>query len=89
MLDADDAWLPERLVRMLAAGADADVVPDDLYRVEASEEKVTWSYLRLRWRPALVLDRPLCVDAHAFLRHDLGTLQPIVRSAFMRKHTIR
>jgi succinoglycan biosynthesis protein ExoO len=87
LLDADDAWLPNRLERMLAAGQAADVVTDDLYRVEA-EGNTAWSYLRYRWQPSLVLDRPRTIDAHDFLHHDLGVLQPIARRDFLERHAI-
>jgi hypothetical protein len=87
LLDADDAWLPDRLERMLAAGNDADVVTDDLYRVEA-QGNVAWSYLRYRWQPSLVVDSPRTINARDFLHHDLGVLQPIARREFLERHAI-
>jgi len=86
-LDGDDAWLPERLDRLLAASDGADVVADDVYRVEPGRE-LGWSCLRCRWHPPVARGRPFWITARDFIRHDLGILQPIVRREFLQRHRI-
>src|SRR5215203_5885205 len=46
LLDADDAWFPERLEQMLASGDNADVVSDDVYIVRSSLIKLHSTGLR-------------------------------------------
>ena len=89
-LDADDAWLPERLERMLAAGGDADVVSDDVLVVvpsrDGSAEDERWSLLAYR---NLRVRRPRRLTLAEFIRHDLGLLQPLLRRAFLAERDLR
>jgi hypothetical protein len=87
LLDSDDAWLPERLARMLMEVGDADVVADDVLRVE-SGTGTAWSYLRQRWQPAFCAREPTWVTADKFVRHDLGVLKPIISRAFLARHSL-
>lgn len=85
--DGDDAWLPQRLERLLGvAGADrADVLADDVYRV-AQDGQASWSCLRERWYRPLVLLAPTWLTADDLLRHHLGALKPVVRRQFLTQH---
>ena len=87
-LDADDAFLPERLDRLLAAGEDADVVSDDVYRVEA-DGTTAWSTLRRRPLPPLELDAPRWLRAADVFRYHLGILVPAVRRRFLQQQAVR
>jgi glycosyltransferase involved in cell wall biosynthesis len=90
LLDADDAWLPQRLERMLAASGDADVVSDDVLIVAPSRDGRAGNE---RW--SLLAYRNLRVREHRrltlaeFIRHDLGLLKPVLRRAFLEELDLR
>ena len=85
-LDGDDAWLPDRLERMLCSpGADeADAISDDVLRVEADGR--AWRCLHHRWQRPLVLGPPRWLDARDMVSHHLGVLQPLMRRQFLETH---
>lgn len=88
-LDGDDAWMPERLERLLSTpgAASADVVADDVYRVEMNRH-TAWSCLRHRWQAPLTLSGPRWLTAPDLVRHHLGVLQPLIRRGFLERHRI-
>jgi succinoglycan biosynthesis protein ExoO len=90
LLDADDAWLPERLERMLPAGGDADVVSDDVLVVVRSSdgraEDERWSLLAYR---NVRVPRRRRLTLAEFIRQDLGLLQPLLRRAFLAERDLR
>jgi glycosyltransferase involved in cell wall biosynthesis len=90
LLDADDAWLPERVARMLAASDMADMVCDDLLMTRGVNDPQTdvpqWSFLS--WI-SLTIKAPRQVTVVDFVRHDLGLLKPMIRRGFLDRHGIR
>jgi succinoglycan biosynthesis protein ExoO len=89
LLDADDAWFPERLEQMLASGDNADVVSDDVYIVRSSlikpDKPVLWSLLQ---EEGLAVTEPRWLDILDFVRHELSLLQPIIRQSFLTQHRL-
>jgi succinoglycan biosynthesis protein ExoO len=89
LLDADDAWFPERLEQMLASGANADAVSDDVYIVRSSlikpDKPVLWSLLQ---EEGLAVTEPRWLDILDFVRHELSLLQPIIRQSFLTQHRL-
>lgn len=90
LLDADDAWLPERLARMLAASDKADMVCDDLFigggAAATPADAPQWSFLA--W-VNLIMGAPRQVTAVDFVRYDLGLLKPMIRRNVLDRHGIR
>jgi succinoglycan biosynthesis protein ExoO len=89
LLDADDAWFPERLEQMLASGDNADVVSDDVYIVRSSliklRKPVLWSLLQ---EEGLAITEPRWLDILDFVRHEFSLLQPIIRRSFLTQHRL-
>ena len=90
LLDGDDAWLPNRLERMLAHSGHADVVSDDVYVMRGwatkVHEPVFWSFLQLR---GLNLTKPCYLSLLDFVRYDLGALQPMIRYSFLKRYQLK
>jgi glycosyltransferase involved in cell wall biosynthesis len=89
LLDGDDAWLPERLERMLAYSDNADLITDDVYLVHKSftkpAEYVFWSLLQ---EHGLTIKEPRRLSSLDFVRYDLGPVKPIIRRSFVERHQI-
>lgn len=89
LLDADDAWLPERLEQMLATAGNADIVSDDVYFVRSSliglGRPGLWSFLQLH---GFIVTGSRTLSILDFVRYDLGLLQPIIRRSFLRRHRL-
>lgn len=90
LLDADDAWLPGRLERLLAASGDVDVVCDDVLLLRGDDlargevvgvRVLPWLGLRLRQPRLLRLDE--------FVEHDLGYLKPMFRRRALDTRCLR
>lgn len=90
LLDADDAWLPDRLARLLAASGDADLVCDDLLIGQEANATAAngrqWSFLS--WIN-LSIKAPRRVTTVLFVRHDLGLLKPLIRRSFLNRQGVR
>jgi glycosyltransferase involved in cell wall biosynthesis len=88
-LDADDAWLPNRLQALLSTpGAEhADVIADDVLRVDSARAEA-WSCLLHRWQAPLRLTGPTWLTAADMVKHHLGVLQPLVRRDFVNEKGI-
>ncbi len=90
LLDADDAWLPERLEALLAASDGADVVCDDLLLVEASGgDRSAGEYWSLFGWVGLRRRHPHWLTLPVLINYDLGLLKPIMRRAFLNTHSLR
>ncbi len=89
LLDADDAWLPERLERMLTFADGADVISDDVCIISSSfiksNELVSRSLIQ---QQGLSITEPCQLSLLDFAHHDLGLLQPIIRRSFLERHRL-
>jgi succinoglycan biosynthesis protein ExoO len=89
LLDADDAWFPERLEQMLASGDNADVVSDDVYIVRGllikPDKPVLWSLLQ---EEGLAVTEPRWLDILDFVRYEFSLLQPIIRRSYLTQHRL-
>ena len=92
LLDADDRYLPERLARLTALGAerDADMVADDLLLIGDTMPE------NARLLDAQAMPTETWLDATAFIEGNmgdgasrprtLGFLKPILRHSFLQQH---
>ncbi len=87
VLDADDTWVPNRLRRLLDASAERDMVFDNLMGFDLHSGRTTGPIF-----PQLPLDgltlEELLAPAAPGTTYDFGYLQPLMRTAFLRKHKI-
>lgn len=88
LLDADDAWHPERLTKLveLARLKNADIVADNLLFFDDHAERITGTacdvsdeVVRLHLEDVVESERP-------GKRFRFGFLKPIFRTSFLRKH---
>ncbi|MCW6511594.1 glycosyltransferase family 2 protein [Lichenifustis flavocetrariae] len=88
VLDADDAWRPDRLHMLLttAAPSGADAVCDNLIGFDDHHGRETVPLFQSL--PAR-LDLPTAVAAEYQGRYNLGYLKPVVRRAFLDQRKIR
>lgn len=86
LLDADDAWTPERLEQILAVADDADVISDDICIVfRKASESVVWSLIQ---RQGFALAKPRQITLVDFVQYDLGLLKPLIRRSFLNRHRL-
>ncbi len=89
-LDADDAWLPDRLERMLAVSANEDVVSDDELILRSSpHHRGKVKALSLLSSHGLTVVTPRRLNTLEFVRHDLGLLKPLIRRSFLRQQKLK
>lgn len=91
-LDADDAWLPERIGRLLSAAeaSGADVVFDDTMLChDGGDHLIPWKRVHGRrafggsgWRPRLI-------KAEDYIAAPRLLIHPLIRTSFIREHNIR
>ncbi len=86
LLDSDDWWKPNRLVRLLAHADEADFIADNImgYDVGAGIETGP-IYDKIEDRSLHLLDFVLPSAADT---HDFGYLQPLIRRQFLVEHDI-
>lgn len=93
LLDADDAWAPERLSRLCdaALATDADVVFDDIQLCHDTERGL------VPWRPVHgpkafggtdCQHRPRLVAIEDYICSPRLVIQPLIRTSFIRQHNI-
>jgi succinoglycan biosynthesis protein ExoO len=91
-LDADDRWLPQRLERLLAFEANADVVADDIHVVgddaEGNRRNGFESGSMLR-HIGLTISVPRRLGLLEFLKRDPGLVHPLVRRSFLQDHGLK
>ncbi|MCM2396078.1 glycosyltransferase family 2 protein [Rhizobium sp. S95] len=86
LLDSDDWWKPNRLVRLLAHADEADFIADNImgYDVGAGIETGP-IYERIEDRCLHLIDFVLPSAADT---HDFGYLQPLIRRQFLVEHGV-
>jgi len=91
VLDADDAWAPDRIEKMMAAISDeaVDVVADNQLLYDAAADQVTRVAFpvargRRRIRPIDVFQQEIKLGAE----FSYGILKPVIRKAFLQQHRI-
>lgn len=85
VLDADDAWRPQRLEQLLATAQveSCDVVADNYIRFDDSTGQEAGAAFHDR-RPVTVLDPVRFLDSeHPFGKVRFGLLKPMIRKSFM------
>lgn len=84
VLDADDAWLPGRIARLLEHAEGADYIADNILAYDAVAGVRTgpiYDQMGDRWLHLVDLLRPAAPDTH-----DLGYLKPLFRRDFVVRH---
>jgi len=91
VLDADDAWAPDRIERMMAAASDdaVDVIADNQLLYDAAADQVTRAAFPVergsrRIRPIDVFQQEIKLGAE----FSYGILKPVIRKAFLDEHRI-
>lgn len=91
VLDADDAWTPDRIERMMTAvaGDAVDVIADNQLLYDAAAEQVTRVAFPVergsrRIRPIDVFQQEIKLGAE----FSYGILKPVIRKAFLDQHQI-
>ena len=86
VLDADDAFLPERLMQLLTS-ANAhrlDMIADSYY-LSPSQTQVS---AKTRMTSLFIKDQVTEVDSANFVRHGLGSVKPLIRKAVIDKYQL-
>jgi succinoglycan biosynthesis protein ExoU len=95
ILDADDYFLPGRIVSMLAADTGPwDILADDIVIVPEQAQHVPFAIAKRGGQPStLVLDLTTFVTGNIShtrrLRGELGFLKPIIKREFLQRHSLR
>ncbi len=87
VLDADDAWAPARLRRLLDASTGCDLVFDNLMGFDLHAGRCTGPLFPHLPSAGLALDDLLAPEAPG-TSYDFGYLQPLMRTEFLRNHRI-
>jgi succinoglycan biosynthesis protein ExoO len=87
LLDADDAWRPQRLERLLARAGDADAVFDNLAGCHVGAEHEARIVFPIFPPQALTIPA-LLAPYLPRSRYNFGYLKPILRRAFLRERHI-
>ena len=87
LIDADDAWRPGRLERLLQAGADADAVFDNLAGADAESGEETGPIFPQFPEGALTIERLLATELPDS-GYNLGYLKPLIRREFLHRHAL-
>lgn len=88
LLDADDAWRPDRLARLLEQSADSDAVFDNLAGYDPAVPAETGVVFPEFPNGTLTIEALLSPQAPGS-RHDFGYLKPLIRRAFLNAHGLR
>src|SRR3954470_3695391 len=88
LLDADDAWRPDRLKRMLAHCVGADAVADNLAGYDAESGAESGVLFPVFPNGHLTVAALLAPQA-PLTGYDFGYLKPVIRRDFMLAHGIR
>jgi len=92
ILDADDAFLPDRLERLTKIGSelDADVVVDNFMYYNAGKDSVGSAGIPSSSTVEIVDKYKFVSQARPFAKEtDWGLLKPIIRRSFIEKHHLR
>jgi succinoglycan biosynthesis protein ExoO len=88
LIDADDAWRPDRLQRLLAAADDMDAVFDNMAGCDPASGAETGALFPVFPTGALTVEALLAPFAQGS-RYDFGYLKPILRRAFLDNRGLR
>lgn len=86
LLDADDAWTPDRLDHLMAFAAEADMIADRLVAYDAVAMETTGPFFRTP-SPTGAVDFAGLVGLRGDF--DAGYLKPIMRRSFLRENELR
>jgi succinoglycan biosynthesis protein ExoO len=88
LLDADDAWGPDRLESLLAESEDADFIADNIVTYDAIAEMETGQFLDDFELPILTLEDAL-IGWLGNRKMDAGYLKPMMRTEFLRRTNLK
>lgn len=88
VLDADDAFHPERLERLLAAAeaSGVDMAADNLFYLDAGIGQVVRTGFDPNTPPQVIGTADLLRTASTFASFDYGILKPVMRRSFLMQH---
>lgn len=90
VLDADDAFHPGRLERLVSAGeaAGADLVADNLVYVDAGADAGVRTAFATGQADRRIAREELIAHSNSYAEFDFGILKPVLRMDFLRRHGI-
>ena len=90
VLDADDAFHPERLERLVgvAEAAGVEMVADNLVYVDGGADAVVRTAFHTGDPPRLLSRQDLVAHSDSYAEFDFGILKPIMRVDFLRQHEL-
>jgi succinoglycan biosynthesis protein ExoO len=88
VLDADDAYHPQRLERLVDAAERLDVqmVADNLFYVDAGIDQIVRTGFDVEIGPRIIGTKDLLDTTSTFASFDYGILKPLVRRDFLLTH---
>lgn len=88
VLDADDAYHPERLERLVSAAeaGGADMAADNLLYVDAGADTAVRTAFGMGAPPRVVSRTDLLSHSNSYAEFDFGILKPMMRLDFLRQH---
>ena len=87
VLDADDAYLPDRLAHLMPKSGDADILADNLLSYDPEKDAASTfpGPTEYGWEQ---IDLPTFADARRKHR-DFGLFKPVFRRSFLEEHKLR
>jgi len=91
VLDADDAYLPQRLERLLGAAdaAEVEMVADNITYFDAGVGCAVQTAFDPTAPMRFVTKRDLAANSNSFATFDFGILKPMMRREFLLQHRLR
>ncbi len=88
VLDADDAFHPERLERLIGAAerAGVEMAADNLVYVDSGADAVVRTAFDAGTPPRLLSRQDLLAHSDSYAEFDFGILKPVIRLDFLRRH---
>ena len=90
VLDADDAFHPERLERLIEAAeaAQVEMAADNLVYIDSGADIVVRTAFETGKSPRLLSRKDLAFHSNSYAEFDFGILKPVMRVEFLRRHDI-
>jgi succinoglycan biosynthesis protein ExoO len=88
VLDADDAYHPQRLERLVDAAERLDVqmVADNIFYIDAGIDQIVRTGFDIETGPRIICTKDLLDTTNTFASFDYGILKPMVRRDFLLTH---
>lgn len=91
VLDADDAYVPQRLTRLITAAeaAGVEMAADNQYYIDAGAGCVVQTAFQPGAETRIITRHDLSRNSNCFGSFDFGILKPVMRREFLMEHNLR